>query len=226
MGMQYDGRSKDRPLHSCHVAMLRCVQDAARNDRSRTHGRQHGAAADARRPRVRRLRPDRRRRCRRSTAEGADGVASLDDFVAKADAPRAIWLMLPAALVDATIDAARATARTGDIIIDGGNSYYRDDIDRAKRLAGDGHALRRLRHERRRVGTRARLLPDDRRRADSRASVSIRSSRRWRRRDGRLPRTSPDRPADEARRSAATCTAGRPAPDTSSRWCTTASSTA
>ena len=52
----------------------------------------------------------------------------------------------------------------GDIVIDGGNTYYRDDIDRAEALAPEGHPLRRRRHERRRVRPRAGLLPDDRRR--------------------------------------------------------------
>ncbi len=52
----------------------------------------------------------------------------------------------------------------GDIIIDGGNSFYKDDIRRARTLQDQGHSLRRLRHQRRRLGPRARLLPDDRRR--------------------------------------------------------------
>ena len=58
----------------------------------------------------------------------------------------------------------------GDIIIDGGNSYYVDDIRRAKRARAEGHPLRRRRHQRRRLGPRARLLPDDRRRDRGRAA--------------------------------------------------------
>ncbi|MGO8938804.1 MAG: phosphogluconate dehydrogenase (NAD(+)-dependent, decarboxylating), partial [Mycobacterium sp.] len=68
--------------------------------------------------------------------EGATGAGSLRDFVAKLDKPRALWLMLPAAIVDSTLDQLEPLLEPGDIVIDGGNSYYRDDITRAKRLAG------------------------------------------------------------------------------------------
>jgi 6-phosphogluconate dehydrogenase len=70
--------------------------------------------------------------------DGAVASTTLDDFVGKLSAPRAIWLMLPAALVDATIEALEPRLKPGDIIIDGGNSYYRDDVDRAKRLSPRG----------------------------------------------------------------------------------------
>lgn len=70
-------------------------------------------------------------------AEGATGSSSLEDFVGKMTLPRAIWLMLPAAIVDRTLDQLTPLLDPGDIVIDGGNSYYRDDIIRAKRLAGD-----------------------------------------------------------------------------------------
>ena len=70
----------------------------------------------------------------------------------------------------------RAAWSAGDIIIDGGNSYYRDDIDRAEALEPQGHPLRRRRHERRRVRPRAGLLPDDRRRGRGRRPTSTRSS--------------------------------------------------
>ncbi|WP_443049056.1 phosphogluconate dehydrogenase (NAD(+)-dependent, decarboxylating) [Streptomyces sp. NBC_00316] len=67
--------------------------------------------------------------------EGATGAGSLRDFVAKLDKPRALWLMLPAAIVDSVLDQLEPLLEPGDILIDGGNSYYRDDITRAKRLA-------------------------------------------------------------------------------------------
>ncbi|WP_435229108.1 phosphogluconate dehydrogenase (NAD(+)-dependent, decarboxylating) [Streptomyces sp. Tue6028] len=67
--------------------------------------------------------------------EGATGADSLRDFVAKLDRPRALWLMLPAAIVDSILDQLEPLLEPGDILIDGGNSYYRDDITRAKRLA-------------------------------------------------------------------------------------------
>jgi 6-phosphogluconate dehydrogenase len=70
--------------------------------------------------------------------EGAVASTTLDDFVGKLSAPRAIWLMLPAALVDSMIEALEPRLSPGDIIIDGGNSYYRDDVDRAKRLSPRG----------------------------------------------------------------------------------------
>ncbi|MFE4800626.1 phosphogluconate dehydrogenase (NAD(+)-dependent, decarboxylating) [Streptomyces sp. NPDC056708] len=68
--------------------------------------------------------------------EGATGADSPRDFVAKLDKPRAVWLMLPAAIVDSILDQLEPLLEPGDILIDGGNSYYRDDITRAKRLAG------------------------------------------------------------------------------------------
>jgi 6-phosphogluconate dehydrogenase len=67
--------------------------------------------------------------------EGATGATSLDDFVGKLTTPRVVWLMVPAAVVDSTLAELVARLEPGDIIVDGGNSYYRDDIDRAKRLA-------------------------------------------------------------------------------------------
>jgi len=70
--------------------------------------------------------------------EGAVGTKSLDDFVAKLKGPRAIWMMVPAALVDETLIELTKRVEKGDIIIDGGNSYYKDDIRRAKELAKKG----------------------------------------------------------------------------------------
>ena len=70
-------------------------------------------------------------------SEGATGAASLADFVAKLQRPRAVWIMVPAGAVQSTIDDLKPLLEQGDIIIDGGNSYYRDDIDRAGHLLAE-----------------------------------------------------------------------------------------
>ena len=67
--------------------------------------------------------------------EKAVGAASLAEFVKKLETPRAVWLMVPAAVVDQTIASLLPLLEPGDILIDGGNSYYVDDIRRAKELA-------------------------------------------------------------------------------------------
>jgi 6-phosphogluconate dehydrogenase len=67
--------------------------------------------------------------------EGAVGSESMEDFTARLSTPRAAWLMVPAAVVDSTLDSLIPLLDEGDVVIDGGNSYYRDDIRRSARLA-------------------------------------------------------------------------------------------
>lgn len=71
-------------------------------------------------------------------AEGATPATSLDELVAALDTPRAIWIMVPAGHVGDTLVQLVPLLDHGDIVIDGGNSYYRDDVDRAAALAADG----------------------------------------------------------------------------------------
>ncbi|MBF6571276.1 MAG: decarboxylating 6-phosphogluconate dehydrogenase [Candidatus Binataceae bacterium] len=70
--------------------------------------------------------------------EGAIGAASLDDFAAKLKPPRVAWMMVPAAVVEKTVADLASRFASGDIIVDGGNSYYVDDIRRAEMLKAKG----------------------------------------------------------------------------------------
>ena len=71
-------------------------------------------------------------------AEGAIGATSLSEFVAKLTAPRAVWLMIPAAAVDGVLADLAPKMQADDVLIDGGNSYYVDDIRRQKELRARG----------------------------------------------------------------------------------------
>ena len=76
---------------------------------------------------------------------GATGAGSMKDFVAKLAKPRAVWMMVPAAVVEPILTEIAALLEPGDIVIDGGNSYYHDDIRRAAETEAQGAALRRRR---------------------------------------------------------------------------------
>jgi 6-phosphogluconate dehydrogenase len=71
-------------------------------------------------------------------AEGALGSNELSELIGKLQTPRTIWLMVPAATVDAMIAQLEPLLEPGDILVDGGNSYYKDDMVRGRRLAGQG----------------------------------------------------------------------------------------
>jgi 6-phosphogluconate dehydrogenase len=74
----------------------------------------------------------------RMEGEGVPGAGTVDDFVAKLTKPRAVWVMVPAGVTGDTVKDLAARMEPGDIIIDGGNSYYRDDIERANTLSTTG----------------------------------------------------------------------------------------
>jgi 6-phosphogluconate dehydrogenase len=162
--------------------------------------------------------------------EGAVGSTTLDDFIGRLQPPRVVWLMLPAALVDTMIGQLEPQLKPGDIIIDGGNSFYRDDVDRAKRLASTGlHYVD--------CGTSGGVWglergyclmiggePDIVKRLDPIFATLAPGPPEAVPTTGAAPTNLGAAPTK--RRSAAICTAARRARDTSSRWSTTASSTA
>ncbi len=155
--------------------------------------------------------------------EGATGTDSLAAFVRALKPPRAVWLMVPAALVDAEITALKPLLASGDVVIDGGNSYYHDDIRRAGELKAKGiHYVD--------VGTSGGVFglergyclmiggePEVVKRLDPIFATLAPGIDAAPRTAGRNhPREPP---------SGAISTAAPPAPATSSRWSTTASST-
>ena len=71
-------------------------------------------------------------------AEGAIGASSMADLISKMERPRNVWIMVPAAIVQKMVDELKDLLEDDDTLIDGGNSYYRDDIKHAKELAGKG----------------------------------------------------------------------------------------
>lgn len=71
-------------------------------------------------------------------SQGASGTASLEDLVAHLEKPRIIWLMVPAAVVESLLSRLTPLLAAGDIIVDGGNSYYHDDIRRSMELSSHG----------------------------------------------------------------------------------------
>ncbi len=146
--------------------------------------------------------------------ENATPSSSLADFVKKLEKPRAIWLMVPAAVVDHSIADLVPLLDAGDIIIDGGNSYYIDDIRRAKELAPQEASLCRCRHFGWSLGPRARLLHDDRRRRRCREAPrsDLFDTGAWQGLDSADRRVVRRR---SARRSRVISIAGRTAPDIS-----------
>jgi 6-phosphogluconate dehydrogenase len=75
----------------------------------------------------------------RLAGEGAGGVSSLEEMAAQLSAPRSVWIMVPAGeITEKTVDAVAGVLEAGDAIIDGGNSYYRDDIRRAQKVGKQG----------------------------------------------------------------------------------------
>jgi 6-phosphogluconate dehydrogenase len=74
-------------------------------------------------------------------SEGATGVGSMEDFAARLSPPRVVWIMIPAEFVQPTLDELLPRLAAGDVVIDGGNSFFEDDLVRAEQLAAKGVEL-------------------------------------------------------------------------------------
>src|SRR5437879_10548453 len=74
----------------------------------------------------------------RLEAEGASGARTMDEFAEKLAAPRAAWIMVPAGVTQAVVDDLAGRLESGDTVVDGGNSFYRDDVRRAAALGEKG----------------------------------------------------------------------------------------
>ena len=157
--------------------------------------------------------------------EGAAPSHDLAEFVRQLDKPRAVWVMLPAgAITHGTIVELSGLLEPGDILIDGGNSYFHDDVAHAEMLREKG--IRYLD-----VGTSGgiwglergycMMIGGDKEAADHLDPIfaALAPGARLDRRDARAAR------AAIRASSRATCIAGRPAPGTTSRWSITASNT-
>ncbi len=127
---------------------------------------------------------ERRRRRPHSKAKASPEPTRSRTSSRSLEAPRSIWVMIPAAFVGDTLDELVPLLDEDDTIIDGGNSWYHLDVDRSKVLAAEGHPLRRRRDEWRDPRPGTRLLPDDRRRRHRRRSAraDLRDARTRRRR--------------------------------------------
>ena len=116
----------------------RTAVHATRYGRPRSDGREHGAPRNGRRSQVRRVQPQPRTRAGPRPAR-RDGSESLADLVSKLAAPRHVWVMVPAGgATESTVTELGGLLSKGDTIIDGGNSYYKDDVRRSEMLAEKG----------------------------------------------------------------------------------------
>ena len=127
-----DGASAERPRR------YEENDNATWHDRPRPHGRQHGRAPDEGRPSAAWSTTATPTPCSSRWRKGAKGTTSLPDFVKALTKPRAVWLMLPAAAVDSVLHSLVPLLEPDDIVIEGGNSYYHDDIRRAGELKAKG----------------------------------------------------------------------------------------
>jgi 6-phosphogluconate dehydrogenase (decarboxylating) len=152
-----------------------------------------------------------------AVAGGAKAASDVDVMLAMLAPPRIIWLMVPAAAVDSAISGLVPGLTAGDILVDGGNSNYHDDLRRAHALQADGlHYVD--------VGVSGGVWGRERGFCHM-IGGEDRSSGLWRR-ASRLRRGPPAQSANPAMPSLAICIAARPARAISSRWFTTASNMA